>query len=179
MGHNRRMSIWNWPVFFAACAWILLSLFFSPVYAVIVLAESGFGVSVGFFTHLGAISRAQRYASGVQKKKSRAKRRIRRDIISYLFKRLRIERIFVTGVVSSEDAMVTALVWGLINAFSCAMPFYIQNEAKADFALGRTNVEITGILNVRAGHIMIAAVKHAAIAVRERFCLWTNTRSKA
>ncbi len=173
------MSIINWQVFSAACIWFLFSVIVSPVYAAIVLSPSGFGVSVGFFIHTGAIQRAQKFASGIQKKKSRTGRRIRREIVSYLFKHTSIERIFVTGVVSFEDAMHTALCWGAINALSRIKPLRIQNDARPDFALGYTNMEITGILSVPAGHIMIAAFKHASIAVRERFNLWTSTRLKA
>ncbi len=178
-GHNKRMSIWNWWAFGAACAWILYSLVRSPVYAVIVLSPSGYGVSVGFFLHTGAIQRAQKFASGIQKKKSRAKRKIRREIVTYLIRRVRIERIFVSGVISFEDAMYTALAWGSLNALSRIQPLRIQLNARPDFSLGRTNIEITGILSVPAGHIMSAAVKHASIAIRERFNLWTSIRLKA
>lgn len=118
-------------------------------------------------------------AAGIRKKKSKAKQKIRRDILSYLLRHVKIERIFVSGILSFEDAMTTALIWGGLNALSHMKPLQIQNTAQADFTLGRTNVEITGILSVPAGHIMIAAMKHASIAVRERRKKWKNIRSKA
>ena len=173
------MSTWNWWAFSAACVWILFSLIKSPVYAVVILSPSGFGVSIGFIVHTGAVQRAQKFASGIQKKKTSSKRKMRLKIVAYLIKRVKIERIFITGVLSFEDAMTTALSWGALNALSHVKQLRIQNDARPDFALGRTNIELTGILSVPAGHIMIAAFKHALIATRERFNLWTNTRLKA
>ena len=173
------MSIWNWWAFAAACAWTLFSLALSPVYAVIILSPSGRGSGVGFFLHTGAVKRAQESASGLRKKKTRSKQKIRRKIITYLIRRVKIERIFITGVVSFEDAMHTALACGLLNALSSIKPLRIQNGAKPDFTFTHTNIELTGILSVPAGHIIIAAFKHTSIAVRERFNLWTSTRSKA
>ena len=178
-GHNKRMSIWNWWAFSAALIWFSVSFFLSPVFAAVVLSPSGFGMSIGFFVHTGAVQRSQRYASGTQKRKSRKKRKIRRKAVFYVIKHVKMERLFITGVISFEDAMATALVWGALNTLSRIPPLHIQNDAKADFALGHTNIEITGILSVPAGHIMIAAFKHASIAIRERFNLWTSTRSKA
>lgn len=178
-GQNRHMSIWNWWVFSAACAWFLFSVIMSPLYAAIVLSPSGCGVSIGFFIHTGAVQRAQKYASGIQKRKGNAKRRIRREIVTYLIRHVRFEKVFITGVVSFEDAMYTSLAWGALDALSHISPHRIQNRAQPDFTLGHTNIELTGILSVSAGHIMIAAIKHASIAIRERFNLWTSTRLKA
>ncbi|MBR3928487.1 MAG: hypothetical protein IKJ65_05730 [Clostridia bacterium] len=173
------MSIWNWWAFASACAWIFLSIVLSPVYAVIVLSPSGFGTGAGIGIHVNAVKKAQLRASGIKSRKNKRTRRISLKVITYLIKRVKIERIFLSGVVSFEDAMHTALAFAALNALSQIKPLHIQNETRADFALGRTNMEITGILSVTAGHIMIAALKHAAIALRERFDLWTNTRSKA
>lgn len=135
-------------------------------------------MGIGYFTHVGAVKRADLYASGVRRMKNRPKQKIKREILSYLIKHVNIERIFVSGVLSFQDAMHTALLWGALNAVSAVKPLRIQNNAKADFALGYTNMEVTGILSVPAGHIIIAAGKHAAIALRERIRLWKSIRSK-
>ena len=173
------MSTWNWWAFSAACVWMLFSLVESPVYVSVVLSPSGFGVSAGFFLHTGAVQRAQKFASGIQKRKKNKKRKLSREIAVYLIKRIKIEKIFITGVLSFEDAMTTALSWAALNALSRLNPVRIQNDARPDFALGHTNIELTGILSVSAGHIMLAAFMHASIAIRERFNLWTSTRLKA
>lgn len=177
-GDNRRMLNWNWWAFFAFCVWSAVHLLSAPIYAAVVLSNSGFGTGVSYALHVGAVRKAQMGAAGIQKQKRKAKPKIRREIISYLIKRVKIERVFVSGVISFEDAMHTALVFGAVNALSSIKPVFIQNSAVPDFALGQSNIEITGILSVPAGHIMLAAVKHAAIAMRERMIKWKSTRSK-
>lgn len=83
------------------------------------------------------------------------------------------------GVLSLNNAMHTALAYGAICALSQLDRNRIQNAVRVDFVSGRTQMELTGILSVPAGHIIMAAFREAVYIGREKIKKWIDTRLKA
>lgn len=165
----------DWYVFMAGCIWSAYLFLLSPVTAAFSLSESGFGAGIGFITANGAVKRAQENAAGTKRKK---RRKLEREIISYLIKHVKLERIFISGVIAFEDKMAAALAVGAVYALSECARKKIVCLARADFASSVSSIEITGILSIKTGHIICAAMKKAEISMREKVKTWKNTRLK-
>ncbi len=174
------MMMWNWTVLACSAVWTMLYALFTPVFAVLVVSNKGIGFGVSYFFSHRAVMRAQKSASGLYKRKKNKKSIVsKRRIFSYIRKHVRIERIFLTGVLSFENAMHTALAYGSICALSQINPNRIRNSVSVSFVSGRTQMEITGILSATAGHIILAAIREAVYIGREKIRRWKNTRLKA
>ena len=174
------MSDWNWTVLVLSAAWTVLYALFTPVFAAFVITNAGWGFGVGYFLSGRAVVRAQKHAEGLYKRKKKKGSIVSgKRIFSYIRKHVRVERIFLAGVLSLNDAMHTALIYGAICALSQMDEKRIQNDVKVDFVSGRTQMELTGILSMSAGHIIFAAIREAAYIGREKIRSWINTRLKA
>lgn len=171
------IAMMDWYVFMAGCIWSAYLLLLSPVTAAFSLSESGFGAGIGFITANGAVKRAQENAAGAKRKKKK-RRKLEREIISYLIKHVKLERIFISGVIAFEDKMAAALAAGAVYALSECARKKIVCLARADFASSVSSIEITGILSIKTGHIICAAMKKAEISMREKVKTWKNTRLK-
>lgn len=98
-------------------------------------------------------------------------------------KRLKPECIRLGGVFGSDSAALTALVCGGANALGCSLPGAARNRVKIsiqpDFSSDRLRMELTGMISVRAGHIMTAALFGALQYGSRRLKQWTGTLLKA
>ncbi len=96
---------------------------------------------------------------------------------------LKIDRLSLDGVFGADDAAVTALVCGGVSSLSCAMQCAVgrgvRMNLRPDFSANRLRIELTGMISVRAGHIMTAALLGAFQYASRRFKAWTSIPSKA
>ena len=97
--------------------------------------------------------------------------------ILQLLKRLRIERVELTGRVALGDAAATAILCGMIGGLSRAFRGRVRRmrvDVRPDFASERVAVEMTGMIRARSGQIILAAIM---ILTEEAFP-WISTRLK-
>lgn len=103
--------------------------------------------------------------------------------LRYAAKHIRMERICLDGRFGSHDAALTALVCGsataLGNALCCATGREIRFGLQPDFSDGSVRMELVGMISVRVGHIMLAALLGAFQYGSRRFKQWTDTPLKA
>ena len=171
------MMEWNWLVFAAGLIFGAYLLMMSPVLLAVAVSQSGFGFGLGFLVCQGAVRRAQMRAAGIKKKKSGKKRKApSRSVIIYLIRHVKIDSVFVSGVIAFENAMHTALVSGAVRALSVSFPGKIHNRTYTQFGLTAASIEILGILSAPFGHIMLAAIMMAEMRLKERIKTWKNTR---
>lgn len=101
----------------------------------------------------------------------------------YASRHLRIDRIELRGIFGSDDAALTALICGGAmaagNALRCATGREICFRLQPDFSGGPLRAELTGMISVRVGHIMLAALLGAYQYGSRRLKQWTSTPLKA
>lgn len=95
---------------------------------------------------------------------------------------LRHAELDVRGRLGLGDAALTALACGSAGALAAAARAatgaHLRAEIAPDFGEMRPSGEITGIITLRAGHIMLAALIGAIDYSHGRLSAWTDTRSK-
>lgn len=94
-----------------------------------------------------------------------------------LLKRLRIERLELTGRVALGDAAATAILCGLIGGLSRALRGRVRRmrvDVRPDFASEQAALEMSGMIQARSGQIILAAIM---ILTEEAFP-WISTRLK-
>lgn len=101
--------------------------------------------------------------------------------VRYLCAHLKIEAFRATGVIATSDAAHTALLSGFANALSGA---FIQNphihiRLRSDFSADHADVRLCGMISIRIGHIIGAAITGVAHYIKGGFASWKSTRSKA
>jgi len=100
----------------------------------------------------------------------------------YLLRRLHIDYLRAQGVLSSPDAARTALICGAARSLQAAcmeLGNRVQISLQPDFSGRNSEIEITGMLSIRAGHIILAAQIFALSYLKERLKTWTqDIRSK-
>jgi len=98
-------------------------------------------------------------------------------------KHLHIESVRVDGVFGSGDAALTALVCGGTDALGHTLRAStgrnVRLHLQPDFAAEKMHVELLGMISLRVGHIMLAALLGAFEYATGRFHQWTSTPSKA
>lgn len=103
--------------------------------------------------------------------------------LRYAAEHVRMERICLEGRFGSDDAALTALVCGsataLGNALRCATGHEIRFALQPDFGDGPVRAELVGMISIRVGHIMLAALLGAFQYGSRRFKKWTDIPSKA
>ncbi len=101
----------------------------------------------------------------------------------YLFKHTHLERISLQGVVSTADAASTALLAGLGSMLhNACLPLggAVQLRLQPDFSAQGSDLELTGMISVRLGHIILAALIFALEYGKERYLKWkADIRLKA
>lgn len=102
--------------------------------------------------------------------------------VKSILRRIRFEGLRLTGDFGCDDAAVTALVCGGINALGYALT---AQTAKVhiclhpDFNAAAFRVDVSGMISIRIGHIILAALQGLIEYSSGRLNLWTSTPSKA
>ena len=94
-----------------------------------------------------------------------------------LLKRLQIERVELVGRVALGDAAATAILCGMIGGLARAFRGRVRRmrvDVRPDFASQRVVVEMSGMIQARAGQIILAAIN---LLTEEAFP-WISTRLK-
>ena len=93
----------------------------------------------------------------------------------YLLHHIHLELISLQGVLSMQDAAMTALLTGLGNMLhnacaAAALPLEIRLQP--DFSAAGSTIECMGMIRVKAGHIILAALIFALEYGKERYQKW-------
>lgn len=98
--------------------------------------------------------------------------------LRYAAEHVLMERIWLDGCFGSSDAALTALVCGsasaLGNALHCATGREVRFGLRPDFGDGPIRAELVGMISIRVGHIMLAALLGAFQYGSRRFKRWTD-----
>lgn len=96
------------------------------------------------------------------------------------YRHLHFERLAARGTLSLPDAAQTAMACGAANALSASLKNHprVSISLRPDFSAGKSDALVRGMFSIRAGHIILAAVKGTAHYIREEFAQWKNTRLK-
>jgi len=147
--------------------------------------DTRFGLGISIFEPRLAFRRSLKQNAGLKPPKLTEKLHPA-DILSSIrtmLKHLRIERICLDGIFGSGDAAVTALVCGGISSIHCALhgmqKGIVHLNLQPDFSADRLRVDLSGMISLRAGHIMIAALLGAIQYGSRRFKAWTSIPSRA
>ena len=96
--------------------------------------------------------------------------------------RLRRGRIRIYGRLSTGDAAGTSLLIGGIQAAECSLKPFIPDmrlRITPDFNASRSYAELEGMITLRSGQIILAAVSGAVKNTGRRITQWISIRSKA
>jgi hypothetical protein len=136
-------------------------------------AHPGFGAAASIFEGRYALNTAQLRSLGLKKhlpwKKAEMDFKKSAAISSafragrHLIKHLRLEILRAEGHISSPDAAQTALICGYVRTLegiliSCFPSGSIQIKLEPDFSSGQSDVLLSGMVSVQAGHIILAAL---------------------
>ena len=153
-------------------------------------ANGGFGVGVAAFEGRFAQRRAALLRGGGGKKPA-----FLRDLdplealksllraVRFLLKHLRVDAVELDGALGADDAALTALICGglaaLGHALRCATGREIRLNLRPDFSGGALHGELSGMISVRVGHIIFAALLGAFEYASGRLNQWISTPLKA
>ena len=96
--------------------------------------------------------------------------------------RLRYGRIYVHGSFSTGDAAHTALIMGSINAIEYALRPFIPHmylNISPNFNASISYARFDGMISLRSGQIILAAISGAMKNTGRRIAKWINIPSKA
>lgn len=103
--------------------------------------------------------------------------------LKYALEHIKIERIQLDGVFGCDDAALTALVCGGATAVGSALRYSTGREIRLslhpDFSGGAFRTELAGMISMRVGHIMLAALLGAYQYGSRRLKEWTSIPLKA
>lgn len=153
-------------------------------------ANAGFGFGVSPFEPRFALQRARHQQSAGGKLPPFWKKISLRDALPgalralrYAAAHVRIERVRLDGTFASDDAALTALVCGgataLGSALRCALSREVRFSLRPDFSGGPLRAELSGMISMRVGHIMLAALLGALQYGSRRLKEWTSIPLKA
>ena len=165
------MAVW--------CMAALALLFYTaaiPLKLVLVVriaARSGFGLGLAPFENRFALRSAIQRAAG--KKKRLLKKRAAADIekaarlpaawkaLVYLLGHARLEHLEAQGRVATGDAAHTALICGCAGALEGTLepfvpPGTLKLSLKPDFSMEESDIQLCGMVSIRLGHIICAAL---------------------
>ena len=153
----------------------------------------GFGAGLALFENRFACKRALRRALGkiphlpwkkfeMDAGKLAMLRALRRGA-GYLMRHTCLEQIRLRGVIGTSDAAKTALICGLANAAGNALRPALRRGTvsiclQPDFSQAQMQVRLYGIISLRLGHIMLAAIFTLFQYGNGRIQQWINTRLK-
>jgi len=183
-------------VYLAAAAVLAFYLAAIPVkIAAIVEISSGvgFGAGLALFENRFARRRALRRALGqmphlpwkkleIDAQKLAMLRALRRGA-GHLLRHMHIEQLRLQGSIGTSDAARTALICGFANAAGNALRPAVRSGAvsiclQPDFSSVHLQARLCGMISLRLGHIMLAAILILFEYGNGRIQQWTNTRSK-
>lgn len=98
------------------------------------------------------------------------------EAILYVFKR-KSTRVRVSARVQTGDAYATALLCGFLHAAGGALR--IPLRAEAGFSSDRAHIALRGMIRVKIGNIVMAALLHFARTKRRRLAQWKESPLKA
>lgn len=103
--------------------------------------------------------------------------------IKFAVSHIQIDRIQLEGTFGSDDAALTALVCGGAMAFGnslrCISGREVRFRLTPDFSGGPIRTELVGMISMRVGHIMLAALLGAYQYGSRRLKEWTSIPLKA
>lgn len=100
----------------------------------------------------------------------------------YLLRHMTLEGVLFTGEFGCDDAAVTALVCGGANSLGCALRTRSKKvliNLRPDFNTPELRADVSGMISIRIGHIMLAALMGLIEYSSGRLSQWTSTPSKA
>ena len=156
--------------------------------------DASFGAGVAAFEGRCALRRAHQRMLGEKKHLPWKKTELdinRADALPahlhaarYALGHMRLERLHLSGTIGTRDAAATALMCGLARSMQAALepvapPDAIQLTPLPDFSCDGSNLLFSGMISMKAGHIMLAALIGAQHYVRRRLISWKeNIRLK-
>ena len=158
-------------VYIVAAAQALVYLLSIPVNVALRLEGLKSGSGVAVFDRGAAVHRALIALSGKQGKGPSLRR------VWPVLRRVRFDRIELTGRVSLGDAAATALFCGALNGLGRSLrgrARLLRVGVQPDFS-DELRLELRGMVSARSGQIMLAAIR----AMKGRIHPWTSIRSRA
>ena len=102
--------------------------------------------------------------------------------IRCLVKHIRLESVSLSGSFGCDDAALTALVCGGVNSIGCIFRTRSKSvfiSLRPDFNASSLRADVSGMISVRVGHIILAALLALLEYSSGRLKTWTSTPSKA
>jgi len=162
-----------WLAAFAAFSFYAAAVPLKFALVVHICARPGFGAAASPFENRFALRSALLRARGEKKPLpwKKAEIDLEKSCVlpaawaagRYLLRHARLEKLHARGRVSTGDAARTALICGCANALEAALsPFAaaeaVQLRLEPDFSAGHSDVQLCGMISVRLGHIICAAL---------------------
>lgn len=157
----------------AAFAFYFAAIPLKLALVVYITARPGFGFGLFPFENRFALRRATQRALGERKHLPWKKAELdleKRSVLpaawragKYLLRHTELEKLHARGRVSTGDAAHTALICGCANMLEAALaPFaasnVVQLRLKPDFSSNESSVRLCGMISIRLGHIICAAL---------------------
>lgn len=151
--------------------------------------DNFFGFGISAFEPRFALKQSLQSRS-FRRRKSSVKKEAITDILKgalrslkYASDHTKIDRIRLEGRFGSGDAALTALVCGCAtaadHALHCTVGKKVHISLQPDFSTDVLQAELIGMISIRAGHIMLAALLGAFQYGSRRLKKWTSTPLKA
>lgn len=168
------------PIITAAAALFYFSAI--PIHIAFLLrlgADNRLSLGVSLFESRFALRRASENKTGFRPPKAPENLNLAdsfRAAMSAL-KHLKPELLRLDGAIGTSDAALTALLCGSIASLGCALSCsfnHIRIDIRPDFSADHPRADLTGMISVRIGHIMIAALVGAIQYGSRRIKRWTS-----
>jgi len=151
----------------------------------------GFGAGAALFEGRFALKSAEKRMIGEKKhlpwrQFSTYLEKIRRfpalfHALRYAFSHLELRQLCIRGRIGMQDAAATALICGCgeaigsaLNALPACRPMELRLEP--DFSGSGIQLQLSGMVSIRAGHIICTALIGAVYSIKERISQWKSTR---
>ena len=154
---------------FAVFAFYLAAIPIKLALCMRISTRPGFGTGMSIFTGWPALKAANRRSSGERKRKRRFKSVPLNALPSaamslrFLLRHAHPEFLSAEGRISASDAAATALICGCAQSLHATLlpilpPGRLRLHIDADFTGDRSDVLLQGMVSLRAGHIILAAL---------------------
>lgn len=160
-------------ILFSAVAMGGLYLFNVPLVAALAASAGGVGWSLGAFVPAGALRRAERSAAGLGRRSGKRARRHPpfRSVLApagYLLRHTRLLFLSFSGVLSTGDALRTALAVGTLNALGAIPGLRVVSRVRPDFSGVPASVEAEAAVAIPLGRVLVAAALWARELLRAK-----------
>ena len=177
-------------VYWVAAAELLFYLCAVPLRMAFCLRSEGeikFGAGIGFFERRFALNQALARLSGEKPAGKFFKLRWKNipdagKLIWGFVKRIQIDQVSLYGRFSMGDAASTALICGGVNALACALRAAtpkVSMNIHPEFNHSSVHIELQGMICVRTGQVMFAAILSGLNYANGRIAQWISTQLKA